>query len=247
MAVKIRMTRMGRRHRPFFRINAIDSRAPRDGKILEKLGHYDPLVKDPAKQLILDTERVKYWLDKGAIPSDSVSEMLLRLGVKHKYAEQKTARRDKARATAKAKGRFFTKTGRIAAEKAAQAEQEKAKAAAEAETKPKEPQAPPAEKETRPKQTEVEEKARREPEPKPEEKTAPVAEPAEQKTQEKPEPVPVQEQAQARPEPAPEPPEKEPEPKSNTEQAGAEEKAQPEDTTDTNQKEASTEDQEKKE
>ena len=218
MAVKIRMTRMGRRHRPFFRINAIDSRAPRDGKILEKLGHYDPLVKDPAKQLILDTERVKYWLDKGAIPSDSVSEMLLRLGVKHKYAEQKTARRDKARATAKAKGRFFTKTGRIAAEK-----------------------------ETRPKQTEVEEKARREPEPKPEEKTAPVAEPAEQKTQEKPEPVPVQEQAQARPEPAPEPPEKEPEPKSNTEQAGAEEKAQPEDTTDTNQKEASTEDQEKKE
>jgi len=133
MAVKIRMTRMGRRHRPFYRINAIDSRAPRDGKILEKLGHYDPLVKDPEKQLVLNTERVKYWLDKGAIPSDSVSEMLLRLGVKHKYAEQKTARRDKARKVAKAKGLFFTKTERLAAEKAAekaaQAEQEKAKAA----------------------------------------------------------------------------------------------------------------------
>lgn len=143
MAVKIRMTRMGRRHRPFFRINAIDSRAPRDGKILEKLGHYDPLVKDPEKQLVLNTERVKYWLDKGAIPSDSVSEMLLRLGVKHKYAEQKAVRRDKARATAKAKGRFFTKTGRIAAEKAAQAEQEKAKAAAEAETKTMQPEAKP--------------------------------------------------------------------------------------------------------
>ena len=46
MAVKIRMTRMGRRHRPFFRINAVDGRAPRDGRVLEKLGHFDPLVKD---------------------------------------------------------------------------------------------------------------------------------------------------------------------------------------------------------
>jgi small subunit ribosomal protein S16 len=137
MAVKIRMTRMGRRHRPFYRINAIDSRAPRDGEILEKLGHYDPLVKDTEKQLVLNVERVKYWLDKGAIPSDTVSEMLLKLGVKHKYAEQKAARRDKARAIAKAKGKeFFTKGGKIAAEKtienAAKAAEAKAKAEAAA-------------------------------------------------------------------------------------------------------------------
>ena len=137
MAVKIRMTRMGRRHRPFYRINAIDSRAPRDGEILEKLGHYDPLVKDTEKQLVLNVERVKYWLDKGAIPSDTVSEMLLKLGVKHKYAEQKASRRDKARAIAKAKGKeFFTKGGKIAAEKtienAAKAAEAKAKAEAAA-------------------------------------------------------------------------------------------------------------------
>ncbi|MHC4292804.1 MAG: 30S ribosomal protein S16 [Planctomycetota bacterium] len=75
MAVKIRMTRIGRRHKPFFRINIIDSRAPRDGKIIEKVGHYDPIVKDPDKQLVLNTERVQYWLDKGAIPSDTVSQL----------------------------------------------------------------------------------------------------------------------------------------------------------------------------
>ncbi|MHC4654774.1 MAG: 30S ribosomal protein S16, partial [Planctomycetota bacterium] len=46
MAVKLRLMRLGRRHRPFFRINAIDSRAPRDGRIIEKLGHYDPIEKD---------------------------------------------------------------------------------------------------------------------------------------------------------------------------------------------------------
>ena len=59
MAVKLRMTRMGRRHRPFFRINAIESRAPRDGRVLEKLGHYDPIEKDQAKQVVLNIERIK--------------------------------------------------------------------------------------------------------------------------------------------------------------------------------------------
>ena len=95
MAVKIRMTRMGRRHRPFFRINVVDSRVPRDGKILEKLGHYDPLVKDQDKQIVLKLERAKFWLDNGAIPSDTVSEMLTKMGVQHKYAEQQKAKRAK--------------------------------------------------------------------------------------------------------------------------------------------------------
>ena len=51
MSVKIRMTRMGRRHRPFFRINAVESTTPRDGRILEKLGHYDPIEKNAEKQI----------------------------------------------------------------------------------------------------------------------------------------------------------------------------------------------------
>jgi small subunit ribosomal protein S16 len=122
---------MGRRHRPFFRINAVESRTPRDGRILEKLGHYDPIEKDPAKQVVLNRERVEYWLDKGAIPSDAVSEMLLRHGIKHKYAEQKEARRSKAKAVAKARGKLFDTTERIAAKKQAEAAQEKAKAEAE--------------------------------------------------------------------------------------------------------------------
>ncbi|MCK4888115.1 MAG: 30S ribosomal protein S16, partial [Planctomycetes bacterium] len=131
MAVKIRMTRIGRRHRPFFRINAIESRNPRDGRILEKLGHYDPLEKDKAKQIVLKTERVKYWLDNGAVPSDTVSQILLRLGIKTKFAEDKAARMAKARAQARAKGKFFNKAEKIAAEKVVEA----AKAEAEAKVK----------------------------------------------------------------------------------------------------------------
>ncbi len=121
MAVKIRMTRMGRRHRPFFRINAIESRAPRDGRILEKLGHYDPILKDTDKQIVLDLERVKFWLDKGAVPSDSVSEILLRLGVKTKHLEEKKQRRAKARQLARKQGKPFTKAEKLAAEEAAKA------------------------------------------------------------------------------------------------------------------------------
>jgi len=131
MSVKIRMTRIGRRHRPFFRINAIESRNPRDGRILEKLGHYDPLEKNVEKQVVIDRERIEYWLDNGAIPSDTVSDMLLRHGIKHKYAEQRAARRERAKLLARAKGKFFTKDERIAAEKAAE------KAAAEADAKAK--------------------------------------------------------------------------------------------------------------
>ncbi len=137
MSVKLRMTRMGRRHRPFFRINAVESRTPRDGKVLEKLGHYDPIEKDPAKQIVLDKERTQYWLDKGAIPSDTVSQILLRHGIKHKYAEEQDTRRTKARAVAKTKGKFFNKAQAIAAQKLADAKaaEEKAKADAEAKAK----------------------------------------------------------------------------------------------------------------
>ena len=117
MAVKLRMTRIGRRHRPFFRINAVDGRTPRNGKVLEKIGHYDPIEKNPDKQLVLNTERVKYWLDKGAVPSDSVSQILLKVGIKTKYAEQEKKKRLQAKQIARARGKFFTKAEKIAAEK----------------------------------------------------------------------------------------------------------------------------------
>lgn len=133
MAVKIRMSRMGRRHRPFFRINAVDSRTPRDGRVLEKLGHFDPLEKDEAKQLVLNKERVEYWLSTGAIPSDTMCDILKKNDITCKYIEARDARRKKALEIARKKGKAFNKADKIAAEKAA--EEAKAKAEAEAAAK----------------------------------------------------------------------------------------------------------------
>ena len=153
------MTRIGRRHRPFFRINAIDSRTPRDGRILEKLGHYDPLEKNKDKQIVLDIERVQYWLDKGATPSDTISDLLLRLGVKHKYAEQRAARRQKALGIARAKGKPFSEADRIALKKAAEAETKEAEEKTkQAETEAKEAEAK-AKAETEAKEAEAKAKA----------------------------------------------------------------------------------------
>ena len=64
--VKIRMKSFGRRHRPFFRICAMDARSPRDGKAIEELGHYDPMVKDLAARAVLEVDRIRYWLSVGA-------------------------------------------------------------------------------------------------------------------------------------------------------------------------------------
>lgn len=160
MAVKLRLTRMGRRHRPFFRINAIESRNPRDGKILEKLGHYDPLVQDPEKQVVLNRERAEYWLGKGAIPSDAVSDILLRHGIKHKQAEERAGRRARARAIARKLGKPFDKTDRVLLEKKAQAEAD-AKTKAEEEAKAKADAKAKAEAEAKAK-AEAEEKAKAE-------------------------------------------------------------------------------------
>lgn len=79
MAVKIRLARHGAKKRPFYRIVAADSESPRDGRFLEKLGTYNPL-QNPAK-VDLNTERVKYWIDQGATPTDTVKSILKREGV----------------------------------------------------------------------------------------------------------------------------------------------------------------------
>ena len=133
MAVKIRMMRIGRRHRPFFRINAVESRNQRNGRILEKLGHYDPIEKDQAKQIVLNLERIKHWLDVGAVPTDAVSQILLRHGIKTKHYEAIVQRRQKAKAIARAAGKPFTKAERLAADKPEIAETAEAPKAVEAE------------------------------------------------------------------------------------------------------------------
>jgi small subunit ribosomal protein S16 len=80
--VRIRMKSMGRRHRPFFRICAIDSRRPRDGRPIEELGYYDPMSRNPETQTVLDVSRTRYWLSVGAQPSEKVQALLRRLKVK---------------------------------------------------------------------------------------------------------------------------------------------------------------------
>ena len=80
MAVKIRMKRFGRTNRSFFRINAVDSRKSRDGRVIEELGSYDPHASDDQK-VRLNAERVHYWLSVGAQPSDTVRTFLKKAGL----------------------------------------------------------------------------------------------------------------------------------------------------------------------
>src|SRR6266480_4616580 len=104
MAVKLRLSRMGRSHKAFFRLNAIDSRSPRDGSVIEELGFHDPLVKDPSKEFVANLDRCKYWLDHGAIPSERVSSLLKKAGIEHKQLRLPKPGKPKAVAAAPAAG-----------------------------------------------------------------------------------------------------------------------------------------------
>ena len=84
MAVKLRLKRMGRRHRSFYRISAMDGRTPRDGRVIEELGWYDPNATEPERQLSLDRERIEHWLSVGAKPSETVRRLLVQQGIEVK-------------------------------------------------------------------------------------------------------------------------------------------------------------------
>lgn len=81
VAVRIRLKRVGRRHRPVYRVTAVDGRRPRDGKVLEELGSYDPANAVPERQAVLRRERIEYWLSVGAQPSDTVRRLLTKQGI----------------------------------------------------------------------------------------------------------------------------------------------------------------------
>ena len=85
MAVKLRLKRMGRTNHAYYRLSAIDSRSARDGRVIEELGHYDPLEKDQSKQFVAKIDRCKHWLDVGATPSETVSSLLKKNGLDHKH------------------------------------------------------------------------------------------------------------------------------------------------------------------
>ncbi|MGD2037612.1 MAG: 30S ribosomal protein S16 [Desulfobacterales bacterium] len=78
MGVRIRLARHGVKKKPFYRIVVADSESPRDGRFLEKVGTYDP-IKDPV-EVSLNPDRIKYWMEKGAIPSDTVKSLLKKEG-----------------------------------------------------------------------------------------------------------------------------------------------------------------------
>jgi small subunit ribosomal protein S16 len=135
MAVVLRMKRTGRKNRPSYRISATDSRNARDGRTLETLGHYDPASPIEALRLKLDPERIRHWLEQGALPSETVASILRRQGIarsprppkvrdrsgrkKSTQAKLHRAERKKSMAAAKAERRKTRLAARRAAAKAA--------------------------------------------------------------------------------------------------------------------------------
>jgi small subunit ribosomal protein S16 len=98
MSVRIRMKKMGRPHRPFFRVCAMDIRSPRDGKVIEELGYYDPMVRDVDARAILKGDRIAYWLSVGAQPSDKVKVLIRKYGQNgtHLAAQQSALEKQKS-------------------------------------------------------------------------------------------------------------------------------------------------------
>ena len=87
MSVSIRLARGGAKKRPYYRIVVANSRSPRDGAFIEKIGSYNPLLaKDDANRVVLDTERARHWLSVGAQPTDRVARFLDAAGVKERAA-----------------------------------------------------------------------------------------------------------------------------------------------------------------
>jgi small subunit ribosomal protein S16 len=102
VAVRIRMKQLGRKHRPYFRIVAIDSRQPRDGRVLEELGSYDPMMTDKEKRVTLRPGRIKYWQSVGALASDNVTVLMKKYMKKFEEIEAQEAANAAAPATAPA-------------------------------------------------------------------------------------------------------------------------------------------------
>jgi small subunit ribosomal protein S16 len=120
MSLKIRLARGGAKKRPYYRIVIADTRSPRDGRFIEKIGSFNPLLpKDREDRVVLDLERAKHWLSVGALPTDRVARFLDAAGV-----VKRTASNNPNKAKPKAKAQERLEAARLAAEEA--------KAAAEA-------------------------------------------------------------------------------------------------------------------
>ena len=95
MAVRIRMKKMGRTHRPFYRICAMDKRSPRDGRVIENLGTYDPMCPETDARVTLKPDRIQYWISVGAQPSDKVAVLIKKYGAEGPHLEDQAAAVDR--------------------------------------------------------------------------------------------------------------------------------------------------------
>ena len=120
MSLSIRLSRGGAKKRPYYRIVVSDARSPRDGRFIEKIGVYNPLLaKDDAKRVVLDTERAKHWVSVGAQPTDRVARFLDVAGVKERPARNNP---NKGKPGEKATERAEERAAKIAAANPAPAE-----------------------------------------------------------------------------------------------------------------------------
>jgi small subunit ribosomal protein S16 len=120
MALSIRLSRGGSKKRPYYRIVVADGRSPRDGKFIEKIGNYNPLLaKDDEKRVVLDAERAKHWLGVGAQPTDRVARFLDAAGVKERPARNNP---NKAKPGEKATERAEERAEKLKAQQDAEAE-----------------------------------------------------------------------------------------------------------------------------
>jgi small subunit ribosomal protein S16 len=122
MALKIRLSRGGAKKRPFYRIVVADSRKARDGRYIERVGHFDPMLpKDNATRVVLNEERIKHWLSSGALPSPRVQGFLHAVGLAEKPAIPTQTKKHLPRAKAQERMKAEADAKAAAEEAAAQA------------------------------------------------------------------------------------------------------------------------------
>lgn len=132
MSVKIRLSRGGAKKRPYYRIVVADSRKPRDGRFIEKVGAYNPmLAKDDPNRIVLNEERIRHWLGQGAKPSDRVHRFLGVAGILDKPAIPQQTKKNQPRAKAQERMREAEEAKKAAEEAAAEAAAAEAEAPAE--------------------------------------------------------------------------------------------------------------------
>ena len=133
MSVRIRLSRGGSKKRPFYKVVAADQRAPRDGRFIERLGSYNPMLpKDHAERFVINEDRVKYWLSNGAEPTERLQKMLSALGLVAAPAKREQPKKSAPKAKALERIKEKEEKAKAAAEAAA------AEAAAPAEEAPAE-------------------------------------------------------------------------------------------------------------